>query len=79
MDLQERWECVYEGRSVSTHKDRCVTCLLKHIISYNLFRTAMGNPDPSKVGAFGVGGSTNFSESNSRPSTLQQVFTAYFL
>jgi len=47
-------------------------------LSYNLFRTAMGNPNPAKVGAFGVGEAVDCSGSNSPLNILRQVFTTCF-
>lgn len=79
MDLQERWEIVHTGGLDPTREDRCVIYYLpKHRLSYNLFRTAMGNPDPAKVGAFGVGESFDCSGSNSPLNILRQVFTVCF-
>ena len=56
MDVQKQWGCVYRARLDATPDDWCVDySSFPRLSLYFLYLSAAGNPDPEKIGAFGVG------------------------
>ena len=57
MDVQKRRETFYKRRLDATSDDRCVDYSSFPLVSPYIFLpwSAEGNPDPEKIGAFGVG------------------------
>ena len=56
MDVQKRWETFYGPRLDTTPDDWCVDySSFSRFYLYLSPLSAEGNPDPEKIGAFGVG------------------------